>query len=469
MLRPALLLAILLVPGAAAWGFTLSGGADDVGLTDSPLVAGNLEVAATNAVFGAPRVERATFGRNATVDVCPDRAGDEDLPPTGADDPRLSCNGERLTLAGIYVFAGGLVLRAASPEAVTLATPAGVAALGGPNVTLNRVALGPAVYVGGPAQLDSEGESYLVRPLGGNASIEVRGNEGFRRYNGTAYTLRVTGATGVHLESHGSFLTGDDLRLDVGRSPLAEAERSLRVDDLFHLLRDVQPPERADRRADVAEAFGPFQIVPALLNGAVAGRANLTFNGELQEGPFFLRVHDLALTRNETRWEGAGNASYVVQEDVLAPRPGLGARFPLLAPILLIGLALVGRALTPRQAPPRRRRYAANALRIVGFAVLALVAAAFLRTLLGFSPLFDMPALSLRSRVQLALLTLGMALVSYLGVGLSVDSLARTAWSHRKRPDAVVLPALIGLGAALAFLLIASATLLAFVARYVRL
>lgn len=474
LLRAALLLGLLLTPtAAAAWSFRLEGGADDVSLTDSPLVAGRLVANATGAIFGAPTIERATFGREATIGYCPDAASGEEppsAPAPGADDPRVACNGgEQLTNAGIYVFAGGLVVQAAPDVEARLVAEAAVGALAGPNLTLNRVALGPAVLVGGPAEIDSDGDAYVIRPLGGNASVEIRGDQGFRRYNGTGYTLRVVGASGAHIESRGTFLGGDGLALAIDRAPLARAERGIDVEDLFVLLRAVQPAERADRRADLAEAFGPFQLVPALLNGAIAGRGNLTLDGVPQDDLLFLRVTDLRMERNETAWTGGGNATYLVQADVLAPRPGTGTRFPLLAPVVLLALALAGRALTAREPAPRRRRLAANALRLAGFAFLVLVAAAFLKTLLGFSPLFDAPSLALRSRVQLALLTTGMAATSYLGIGLPVDSLARTAMSHRKRPDAVLLPALLGLLAALLFLLLASATLLAFIARYVRL
>lgn len=462
MLRALAFALLLLVPTAGAWGFQWESGSDDVSLTDSPLVAGALRVQATGGRFGSPQVDVVAFGRALRVEMCPDSAGEPSSAPNCPD-------GEITTEASLFVLAGGFVVVPASDAAVTLDAPAAAGALGGPNVTVNRVTLGPAAYVGGASVMEAEGDRFDLRPVGEGTSIEVRGDQGFRRYNGTAYTLRLQGAEGAHVESRLSYMGGQDLSVEVRRAPLGAAERGILVDDLFRVVRSVQPPESADRRADLAEAFGPFQLVPALLNGGVAGRANVTLDGEARDGFTFVRVDDLRLGSNLSRWSGAGNATYLVEGDVISTRPGAGARFPLAVPVILVGLALLGRAVTLREAPPRGRRRLAALARVLGFVLLALVAAAMLSPLLGFSPLLDGDELAQRSRVQFALVVAGMAAVAYLGIGLPVESLMRTAFAQRARPAAVAWPAAIGVAAALGFVLVGSATLLAFVARYVRL
>jgi hypothetical protein len=75
----------------------------------------------------------------------------------------------------------------------------------------------------------------------------------------------------------------------------------------------------------------------------------------------------------------------------------------------------------------------------------------------------------MRSRVQLALLVIGMVATAWLAIGLPVESLARSMFAWRGREKAIVIPVLVGLATATLFLLLATPVLLSFVARFVRL
>lgn len=452
---------LLAIPAAAAWPASLVATGERVSLRDSLLLAGALDASAPAGVFGAPRVEGLFFGDAVVVAMCADT-------PDGR--PTSSCaTNETTTAARFYVHSGGVVVQPPPDAQVTLRATATAAALGGPNLTLNAVPLPPALFSGGATAVESTGDAFTLRPLGSDASIEVRGDQGFRTYNGTGYTLFVSQAEGALLEARGAFLGAREMDVALSRAGVAAADEGIHVDELYELLRAVQPPESADRRADLAEAFGPFQLVAPLLDGAAAARANLTLDGEPQDGFVFLRVEDLRLSRADDAWQGSGNASYIVADDVLTPRPGATTSVPLVVSILLVAGAVVGRVLTDRKAAQRPRRRLAWLLRLGGLALMAGIASAFLAPLLGFSPLLDVASLGARSRVQLALLALGMALAAYAAVGLPAESLARSAYAWRDRPRAVVVAALVGLAATLLFLAFASATLLSVVARVVRL
>lgn len=455
------LAALLLAPTAGAWAATMHAAATDASLRDSLLVAGSLRAVGSEGLFGAPVADRLTFDAPVTVRHCPDQGGNPQ--------PDGNCPGGELTHgARLYFRSGGFVAHA--PQAtLALDAPATAGALGGTNVTLNEFVMPPGLYVGGNATVDVEGASLALRPLRSASSIEVRGDEGFRTYNGTALTLYITGFSAATLDAHGVFVAAPDLSVTIGRAGLVPAERDLRVFDLYTLLSDLQPPEKADRRAAIPGAFGPFQFVPALLDGAAAKRTNLTLNDELRSDFAFLRLADARFAHDGGNWTGSGNATYLVEDDLVKLQPGRAATFPILVPILLVAAAITGRVLTDRGHPTKKRRALAHLTRIGGLVLLCFLAAATLTPLLGFSPLLDMDDLSLRSRVQLALLVFGMMLTSFLTVGFATESLARSAFAWRHRSRALLVPALLGIVAAGVFILLATPALLSFVARFVRL
>lgn len=459
------LVVLLLAPLASAWEVSLVAQPAGASLRESLLVAGALSANGTGGTFGAPQAERLLFDVPVSVQHCPDQAGD---PQTASNCP----GGEALTGVRFYVHAGGVVVQAPPDAPATLDAPATAAAFGGPEVVVNRWSVGPGVYAGGESVVVANGTGFVVRPVGSGASIELRGNEGFRIYNGTAYTLAVAAPDGAafeaRLEARGAFLAGE-VEARVTRAPLREAESSLVVDDLYALLRGVQPPERADRRADASETFGLFQLVPGLVNGAAAARANLTLNGETREDFTFVRLTSANFSYTGTHWYGAGDARYMLDGDVLASRPDIDPRFPVVVPLVLVAAAFAGRALTHRARPLRKQRRIAGALRAAGLALLVLVAAWRLTPLLGFSPLLDFADLALRSRVQLALLVLGMVASAYLAIGFPAESVVRSAFAWRERPRAIIVASLAGIVATLVFLVAATAILLSFVARFVRL
>lgn len=466
MARVALLacIALTLLPTAAAWEATFVSSPSEVSLAESLLLAGAIDATAPDgAFFGAPYGVDVTFDGPVDVRVCPDQAGE---PQTS---PQCAQNEDTTGVLSFYVLAGGVVAQAPN-GVVELSTRATAAALGGPNVTLNEQRIGMGIVVGGPSVITAQDDALILRPLLANASIEVRGNEGFRIYNGTAYTMFVSGSFNTTtLEARGAFLASSELEVRVARAGLVPAETELSVEQLFATLREIQAPERADRRAAVAGAFGPFQLVPALLDGAAAARVNLTLNGGPRGAFTFVRLEDGRFAHDGVNWTGSGNASYMVDDDAVAQSPGKAAKLPIALPIALVVLALAARYLTIREPIARRRRYVALAIRLGGLVLLSFLVASTLAPLLGFSPLLDARSLSLRSRVQLALLNFGMVAIAYVGVGLPIESLVRSLLAWRKRATAIVVPVLVGLAATLVLILVATPALLSFVARSVRL
>lgn len=462
-LSRALLLVALLAatPVAAAWPASFIAFPNAVSLTTSLLLAGSIHATSEDAIFGSPYADKLLFDAPVDITYCPDRNG---APQTSTACPA----GETTTGAILYVRAGGLVANAPDGPA-TLTARASAAALGGPNVTLNLLPLGPALYTGGETAIDATTSALLIRPLGSGASLEIRGNEGFRTYNGTTYTLLVSNLTTARLEARGAFLASDTLDVTLARAGLREAENALRVEDLFETLRALQPPETADRRAAISGAFGPFQLVPALLDGAAAGRANLTLNDAPQDDFAFVRLEDGRFAHNGTHWTGSGNASYMVEGDAVTPGPGAKVDFPLLIPITLIFAAIAGRIMTPRESATKARRALTWTLRTLGLILLALTTAAALTPLLGFSPILDARELTDRSRIQLALLVATIITAAYATIGFPAESITRSLLAWRARPQALIVPTLVGIVAAIGFVLLATPVLLSLGARVVRL
>ena len=454
---------LLLFPGALAWSAQVAQPVDaSLSVRTSLLLAGDLAASSSGGLFALTRVDALDTGGPVTARACPDRAGEPD--PDCLPSPFATS-----TAATLRVLSGGVVLQPLSPSRVDATVRAGAALLGGRDLVLNRLPTGPALFAAGDATLAATGDAFLLRALPGGA-VEVSSREGVRVHEGTGFTLRVGGASGLRLEGSGAVLSlreGDAVRLH--RGGLQEAEAGLRLDDLLHLQRAVLPPETPPRRAHLADAFGPFQVVPALLDGALAAHANLTFDGAPQEGFLLLRVDEARLRLASGHWRGTAEASYLVQGDVVAAHPGARVDPPLVLPAILASLAVAGRVLSLRETPPAPRRRAALALRVAGLALLALLADLGAAPLLGVHPLLDQGALGERSRVQLALLALGMALVAYGLVGLSVESLARTAFATRGRPAARLVPVALGFLAAGILLALGHAALLSLVARLVRL
>jgi hypothetical protein len=459
---------LLAAPLAAAWPAEVRQGlAPGLRLHDGLLVAGAVNATTTSAAaFGAARVTGLFLGEGATIAQC----------PLNGTQPDTSCGGRGDAPNGharLRILSGGLVLvpTEAAPASVESASGAGL--LGRAdlhNATPPLDVAGPALALGGRARLVSEAHGFLLRPFGREVSIEVRGDAGIKRYNGTAAVFQVTNASGLLLEAPAAFLVlenGSQVRVDAAPLPVAEAGNGL--EDLFELLRAMTPPAQADRRADLTQAFGPFQLVPALLDGALAAHANLTLNGAAQPDFVLVRAPDARLVLDGDAWRGVGNASLVVQGDVLAADPGSRVEPPIVLPLILAALAVAGRVFTKRDRTPWRRRRLVALARLGGFLLLALVAAQALASLLGFHPLLDAGSLSARSRVQVGLLAGLIALVAWLMVGLSLESLARSALALRGRAAARLIPLAAGLVGAVVFLLIAGAPLTSLVARYVRL
>lgn len=462
-----LLILVLGAPTASAWrADVLQPFSGEPTLRSSLLLAGDLNATAPGAPYGAPLVQRAGFGDQLTIQFCPDQ-------PEGAaalDPTRAACTATH-TEARLRVLAGGMIVVPQVDANVTLDVPAGTAALGGVNMSLNRFPAGPGIYAGGDVRVRAEGSAFILRPLGGaNASLEVRSREGFQVYNGTSYTLRLQGAEGAFLEARGAFLVlPEGSRVAMARAPVRVAEAGLGLEDLFRLQRALVEPELADRRADLTEAFGPFQVVPALLDGALAARANLTLNGEPRTGFTLLSLDDLTLAPEGGNWTGSGNATYVVLDDTVSPEPGHRTSLPLVGPALLLVVALAARWLTPRQTPPRSRRVLAFATSLACLLLVAVLGAWIVGLTLGIDPLQQRDDLSLRSQVQLGLLVLGMLLLAHLWVGLAARSLARSILAGAHRPAAVVAPIVVGYLACALFLLWARPAAVAFVAKVVRL
>jgi hypothetical protein len=464
----ALLLALLLaLPTAAAWSAQLAQPVSPgLHLRDGLLVAGALQGGAHGAPFGAAQVDRLFLGDDATVTQC----------PLNGTQPDASCGGRSDMPNGhaqVRVLSGGLVAIPAQDAPETLASPAGAGLLG--RVDLRNLSpplpvVGPARARGGRARLHSDATAYLLRPFGRDVQVEIRGDAGIKQYNGTDAVFQITGAAGLDLEAPAAFLVlSNGSAVEVKSAPLAIAESGNGLEDLFTLVRALSPPAEADRRADLANAFGPFQLVPALLDGAVAAHANLTLNGAPQTDFLLVRTRDARVSLASDTWTTRGNATMMVQADVMAADPGSRVDPPLVLPAILGVLALVARILTPRAPTPwAGRRWLALA-RAGGLVALALVASFVLARLLGFHPLLDWGALSPRSRVQLTTLVALTALAAWLVVGLSLESLARSAFAHRKRPAARAWPLAVGLTGALVFLLVAGAPLASLVARFVRL
>lgn len=464
-------LALLLLPGLASaaplWSSTLSQPVSPgLGLQDGLLLAGLVEATSSGgAPYALVIVHEADLGGPATVRVCPDRAGEPD--PDCVPTPATVIPG-----ATLHVLRGGLAVRPLQASGARLATGAGPALLGGSEVVLNHVAPGPALFAASEATIAADGSGFLLRPLGPDATIEIRSAQGTRTLHGATLTLRVTDADGLHLRGEGAILglREDDPVTLVRADAAAPGGDGLDAKRLLELQRLVLPQGHAQRVADAVGAFGPFHEVPALLDGVVAAHANLTLEGEPQEGFRLLRVESATLhLASGGRWTGTARAAYLVEDDVLAARPGARVDPPIVVPLLLGALALAGRLLSAREAATPARRRLAWLVRAGGFVALALLADLLAARLLGLHPLVGTGDLDARSRIQLALLALGMALAAFVMVGLSVQSLARTAFATRERPDAALAPAMLGLAAAAVMLLVGHAPLLSLVARLVRL
>jgi hypothetical protein len=455
--------ALLLCPSVGAWSAEVAQPVDaSLSVRTSLLLAGDLAASSTGGVLGLTRVDALDLGGPATVRTCPDRAGEPD--PDCVPSPATLASG-----ATLRVLSGGVVLQPLAPVRVDATVHAGAALLGGRDLALNRLPTGPALFATGAARVDAPATAFLLRPLPG-ATVEIHGREGVTVHEGAAYTLRVTDARALRLEGSGLVLSlreGDGVLLR--RGGLADAEARLRLDDLLALQRAVLPPETPPRRAHLADAFGPFQVVPALLDGALAAHANATLDGADQPAFLLLRVDEARLRLEGDRWRGTAEAAYVVQGDVVAAHPGARVDPPVVVPLLLVALALAGRVLSARETPSAARRRVALLLRVLGLLLLALLADLVAAPLLGVHPLLDQASLSERSRVQLALLAAGMALAAYALVGLSVESLARTAFATARRPAALLLPVTLGLVAAATLLFLGHAPLLSLVARVIRL
>lgn len=459
----ALLLLLLAAPTAAAWAAQVGAPVDgELSLRSSLLVSGALHANATGAVFGAPLVERGGFGDSLTVQYCPDGA-------TGTSLTAGCPGGETTTEARLRILGGGMVVVPGPDAPVTLEAAAGPGVLGGANLSINAVRPGGALFAAGPVEIHAEGATFLVRPLGKDASLEVRGSEGFRTYNGTSFTLRLTGAEGAFLETRGGFLglAGGEVRVE--RAPLPVAEREIRLEELFELMRAVVPPEKADRRADLAQAFGPFQVVPALLNGVVAAQRNLTLEGAPAEGFALVRIEDASLRLDGGNWTGEGNATYTVQGAGIALEPDATMGIPLVLGAALAAVAGFGRYLTARETPRRGRRVLARVVGLALAALLVLLAASLLAPTLGVNVVLQARDLSARSLVQLLLLAGGMAALAYGLVGLSCASIARSLSAWKGLPASVVFPRILGALAAALLLVLADERLVAVATRLVRL
>ncbi len=470
----ALLLAFLaLTPSVSAWSAEVSSPVDAaLSARSSLLVAGHLVATAEGARFGAPQVQRADFGDDAIVCVRSDYPDPNALPspPRDTTDPTDCSDGERHRAARVRVLVGGLLVTPDPSDIITFDVAAGVGALGGANLTLDGVRIGPGLFAGGASTLTAEGTTFTLRPLGEKASVEVRGMDGFKLYNGTEYTFTLTNAEGAFLEAPGGFVQlGRDDTVRVNRASMQTAERGISVDAFHRLALSIVAPDQVDRRADLVAAFGPFQVVPALLNGAVSQAQNLTLGTQFHETPLVFQVEDASFTFANNTWLGHANGTATIQDgrvskDIDAPRGP-----PLLIPILLGIVAIAARAFTDRATPQRRGRMLGWVAWGLCALILVLSAANAAARLLGANPFLDFPALSNRSRVQLMLLAVGVAATAGGLVGVSLASLVRSLLSRLGRKSAVIIPPAAGALAAFIFIWISAAPLVTLVAKFVRL
>lgn len=475
---------VLLAPTASAWAFELGAPIDErLSVRSSLLLAGALQVNATGAAFGASRVDDANFGFGLVIDYCPDQAGSPTTSacaiatapaPPAADTPDASSaargQSNRTTDATLRILGGGFIAIPAADAEVHLDATSAAAALGGANVTYNRLRVGPTLHAGGAITLDVLSDTYAIRPLGANSSLQVLGAERDYTVEGTGYTLVLQGADRAVIRADGAFVAlglGDTL--DLAPALLSDIERHLDVDLLHESLRAILPADQTDRRAHIATAFGPFQIVPALLNGVVAQSDNLTIAGENRAGFTLLRVTDMQLRREDGAWNATGNATYAVHGDSFATTLGEPSGAPILVPSILLLGAIGARAWTRRDTPPRATRNRRALYRLALLAALVPIAAWTIARLLGVHPLLDLGDLSTRSRAQLLLLTLATAATAWLAVGLPLASLLVSGFRRFRHTQSVLLPALLALLASGITLWLATDAIVAVVAKFVRL
>lgn len=471
----ALLLALLVAaPVAGAWPATIVAQVEpDLSVQSSLLLSGAIRIAAPGASFGAIGAPDATFGDDLTVEYCPDTPAGITAPGCAAPPAQATSLGNLTTAATLRIADGGFVAIPAPDARLDLNASAAAVALGGTNVTVNLMHVGLGAYMGGAVVLDVQTTTLSIRPLGRNASIEVDGAEGARTYNGTGFTLYVTGMERAHVPTRGAYVAlHEDARIEITREQIGIVERSLALDDLHAVMRAVLPGDRIDRRADLATAFGPFQVVPALLNGAIAQRRNLTLNDVLYDDFLLVRVTDMTLARAAGNWTGIGNATYVVESGTIAERPGDAHTLPLpLAGLLAVG-AIAGRAFTTRTTPAKRARILQRAARAAAATILVTVAIGTVTDVFGVSLIREYADLSPRARAQLGLLALGAAALAYALAGIAVSSLTRSAlarWRTRWPLATTLTPILTGCAAALLVLWLNAPALVSAVARIVRL
>lgn len=464
-MRAALLLValVLAAPAAAAWAVDAQVPMDGALSTRSSLlVAGALRASAPGAALGALDVSSMDFGDGLVVVSCPESS----VQPGLGDCPGAETN----EAARIRLRAGAIILIPIGGGNATLEAAAGVGALGGANLTSRVAPLGPALFAGGDLTLRAEGDAFQMRGLTPDTSIVVRGTNGSHDYNGTGFVLRLTGAQGATLRAEGGFLRlADGTRVDVAPAPLADAERAISTEALYAVIRALVPPERADRRADLVDAFGPIQTVPALLNGVVAASANLTLAESDHEGFVLVRVSDAHIVTDNGTWRLRGNASATVQGRDFSTDADDPPNPPIVIPSVLALGAIAAWIYTPRATPARRTRRLAALARILEAALLLAIAAWTAEGLLGVNPLADWSDLSGRARAQLLLLAGGMVALATLLVGLSVTSLAKSLYAWRGKPAARVVPSLTGAAATALLLLTMTPELVTLVARVVRL
>jgi len=467
----ATLAAVIIVLGvwpSAAAGKLTGEVSEEISLRTSLLVAGQVIANASDAAFGSPDIIRVDLGDDLAIVYCPDGATSTNARPNPATSN--ACAGaQTFTGARLRVLDGGFIALPGPGGAVTLNTTAGAAAVGGTNMSFNTIAVGAGVYAAGPTDLRADADAYVVRPLGNNATLEVRAQEGFRTFTGRGYTLLVSGSDGAFIETRGAFMGIADGQVNVTRAPLQIAEREIHLDELHLLLSSLVPPEAADRRADLAMAFGPFQVVPAILNGALATRANTTLDGEDLTAFHFWRVDSLLISSNASHYDADAAITYTADEVALITPDGKRPAPPLVLPLLLTMFALSGRYLTPRTAARRAVRLRAGLIGLVAVAITLVLSTALLSATLGVNPLLDATQLGARSRVQLQLLTFGMVAVAWALVGWQTSSLTRSVFATRGRSDAVLVPRLVGLAVATLFMFAADRGLLTAVATIVRL
>lgn len=466
---PRLVLALaalaLATPGAAAWAFDVAhpvGG--DLVLRESLLLSGRIEAEGVAAAFGALEVHGLDLGVGLVVEHCPDRAD-----TSGPGLPTGGCaGGETFENATVRIAHGGILARPSAEAIVRLAVASGVAALGGRNVSLAGGTLGDAVFAAGHGAVASTGDAFVLRPVGREPSIIVASGGEERVYNGSAFSLRISGAQGATLRAP-ALLAGPVAHVNVTRAGAAQAEAALGVEDLFRLMRGVTPDDRADRRADLATAFGPFQVVPSLLDGALAAQQGLRLDGAAEEGFVLLRLGDARLVVEGGNWTGAGNATYVYRDGALVTRAGDAAGVPLVLPGILLAGAVALRWRAGRETPRLGRRVLGRVMGVLVALLLLLLALRLVQPLLGVDMLQDWALLSLRTRVQLLLLAGGMAGLAWLLAGLPLASIARSLLRWRGRPHAVVPAALAGFVGGALLLAWRWEALLVLVARLVRL